>query len=237
MPSLLPHNSTALEQAVESTISRPLPNLINTLWNPDTCPVEFLDYLAWGLAVNAWNGAWSEAQKRLTIKNALFVHQHKGTVSAVRAALANIGASSVFSEWFTTNQAPYTFDVMVWANANLHPNQSSVLNTSLYNDIKNALDTSKPARAHYSFKVGAQFNQALAITSTQSSAQSSRALAIPAQPTLFSLAKITAASTHKIAQVARAGMQATHSILAQRTVRMGVSTSSTQILRLTMETA
>jgi len=91
MQSLLPSNRTGFEQALELSVSRPLPNLLNTLWHPDSCPAELLGQLAWGLNIDVWDDAWAERDKREVLKNALYVHQHKGTLSAVKSAVADAG--------------------------------------------------------------------------------------------------------------------------------------------------
>lgn len=65
--SLLPANSTPWEiaQSLTSASRRPLPtDLPRQVWNPDTCPVEFLPYLAWGLGLEIWDDEWSEQKKR-----------------------------------------------------------------------------------------------------------------------------------------------------------------------------
>ena len=92
VPSLLPPSSTPLERAIEQTQAQFLPPLyVPTLWNADTCPAAFLPYLAWALSVDEWDHGWSVEKKRAVIKESRFIHQHKGTPSAIRRALASIG--------------------------------------------------------------------------------------------------------------------------------------------------
>ena len=91
MSSLLPSNRTLFEEALEATVSRSLPNEIVTVWHPDDCPAKYLNYLAWGLSIDIWDDAWTEANKREVLRNALFVHKHKGTLSAVKTAVRSAG--------------------------------------------------------------------------------------------------------------------------------------------------
>jgi hypothetical protein len=89
MRSLLPPNATALERNIERTQLRfNPPRIIPTLWNPRTCPVNMLPYLAFAYSVEDWDYQWSESQKRTAIEEARYIHQHKGTPEAIMAALA-----------------------------------------------------------------------------------------------------------------------------------------------------
>lgn len=86
---LLPANATPLERHISQAIGRfNPPQRVKTLWNADTCPHALLPYLAWALSVDEWDPTWSEGVKRAAIKDALYIHQHKGTLSAIQRALA-----------------------------------------------------------------------------------------------------------------------------------------------------
>lgn len=92
--SLLPPSSTPLERALDLTAANRiagLPSIIPTLWNADTCPKALLPYLAWALSVDEWDELWSEDKKRAAIREARYIHQHKGTPGAIRRALSAIG--------------------------------------------------------------------------------------------------------------------------------------------------
>lgn len=92
-PSLLPPNATAQELAIEQVTARiedvPIP--IKTLWNPHTCPVELLPWLAWAFGVDEWDSTWDEDIKRQVVASSLEIRKHKGTVWAVRQALISAG--------------------------------------------------------------------------------------------------------------------------------------------------
>jgi len=88
--SLLPHNSTPVERVLEGPAQKyaGLPMLVRELWNPETCPDQFLPWLAWALSVDEWDAGWSDDQKRGVLAVSVEVHRHKGTLWAMRRALA-----------------------------------------------------------------------------------------------------------------------------------------------------
>jgi phage tail P2-like protein len=118
---LLPHNATALERALSATDDRLLQLpvwLIRAVWDVDLCPERLLPYLAHAWSLDEWDPAWSEAQKRQAIRDSIWLHQHKGTVGAMRRALAQIGANVTIREWFQYEhrqwwRRPYTFQLFV----------------------------------------------------------------------------------------------------------------------------
>lgn len=120
MSSLLPPNASAQEHALAEAIARisDVPPLVRDVWNADTCPAAILPWLAWARSVDEWDSAWSEQQKRDAVKKSLAVHKKKGTIGAVRDALAAIGVNAVVTEWFNQSPAgdPYTFNVYLESN-------------------------------------------------------------------------------------------------------------------------
>ena len=119
--SLLPPNATQLERALEAATLRidAIPAPLRTLWNPDTIPAPLLPWLAWGLSVDTWDAAWTDAQKRAVVKSSINVHQHKGTVGAMLTALAALDYNAQLVEWHQTTPpgAPYTFAIRVTLDA------------------------------------------------------------------------------------------------------------------------
>jgi phage tail P2-like protein len=92
--TLLPPSSTALERAVDRSAAArlaALPSLVTSLWNAATCPAALLPYLAWALSVDEWNDGWGEDKKRAVIAESRYIHQHKGTLSAIYRALSALG--------------------------------------------------------------------------------------------------------------------------------------------------
>ncbi|KNU51259.1 phage tail protein, partial [Salmonella enterica subsp. enterica serovar Muenster] len=89
MNSLLPPGSSPLERRLAQTCSgiSDLQVPLRDLWNPATCPVRFLPYLAWAFSVDSWDENWPEETKRDVIRSAYFIHCHKGTIGAVRRVI------------------------------------------------------------------------------------------------------------------------------------------------------
>lgn len=90
---LLPVGSSPLEVAaaracadIENT---PVP--LRRLWNADDCPANLLPWLAWAFSVDRWDESWPEATKRDVIRAARFIHEHKGTIGAVRRVVEPLG--------------------------------------------------------------------------------------------------------------------------------------------------
>lgn len=100
---LLPPNATELERALSASDHRVMtaPSwLIRDVWDPDLCPERLLPYLAQAWSVDEWEPAWDEARKRQAIKDAVWLHQHKGTIGALRRALALSGFAATCTEWW-----------------------------------------------------------------------------------------------------------------------------------------
>lgn len=95
--SLLPPNTTALDRAAEAVIVGHLAAIDQphrALWNPDTCPLELLPWLAWQLSVDEWDESWEPERKRNAIKQSIALHRKRGTPWAVRQAVQRVGAET-----------------------------------------------------------------------------------------------------------------------------------------------
>ena len=103
MSDLLPPNATAAEVAIAAATARvgAVPVPIRDSWDPATCPVSLLPWLAWGLSVDDWDPAWSVSTQRAVIAASIEVHRRKGTRAAVVVALAAAGwpGAEVFEGW------------------------------------------------------------------------------------------------------------------------------------------
>ena len=133
--SILPSHFSDLERDLEVAIDRlgSIDMPMSTLWNPATCPIDVLPYLAWAMSVDQWSSAWPESIKRRVVANSLQVHAQKGTRPAVERALASLGVTAEFKEWFEAEpQAPRgTFELVAWVNENLTSDQVGFLNEQL----------------------------------------------------------------------------------------------------------
>ena len=90
---LLPPNASPLERATAEALAeiQRVPVPLRDLWRPATCPAHLLPYLAWAFSVDRWDPSWSEAAKRDVIASAFYVHQRKGTISALRRVVEPLG--------------------------------------------------------------------------------------------------------------------------------------------------
>lgn len=110
MSDLLPINATKQERALSITTARAgsVPVPVGELWDPYTCPLAVLPWLAWSLAVDPWDSNWTEAQKRQAIAESIAVHRVKGTIGALKRALQAIGYECLVNDQTGT---PYVFRV------------------------------------------------------------------------------------------------------------------------------
>jgi len=158
--TLLPANATALEKNIEQVTAgmADLSVPIRDLWNPDTCPLALLPWLAWALDVERWQSDWSEPVQRAAIKASWGVHNKMGTAAGMKIALESLGYSSVkiteFANLFYAMAIPrdgsqthvgttlaFQFDVFV-DNGGAIPSAQGIMK------IKDAINTFKNARSH-----------------------------------------------------------------------------------------
>lgn len=118
-----------------------VPVPLRTLWNWRACPVRLLPYLAWALSVDRWDEKWPEQTKRSVCASAFYVHQHKGTISALRRVVEPLGYLIEVKEWFQLNEQPGTFRLVV-----------GVLDTGItdemYQELERLIEGARPASRH-----------------------------------------------------------------------------------------
>lgn len=89
MVSLLPANSGPFERAFSraaASLPRLPVGLVESLWDPWTCPADLLPLLAWAWSVDYWRDWWPEHRKRQVIAESPYYHDMKGTIVADRMA-------------------------------------------------------------------------------------------------------------------------------------------------------
>ena len=142
---LLPVGSSLLELAAADAAAdiAGVPVNLSTLWNPQTCPAELLPWLAWALSVDRWDEKWPEATKRSVIQSAFFVHQHKGTIGALRRVVEPLGFLIEIKEWWQLNETPGTFRLVVGV-------LEQGITEEMYQELERVIDDAKPASRHLS---------------------------------------------------------------------------------------
>lgn len=73
-----------------------------------------LDHLATQYDVSVWRDTWPLAVKRSVLKTAIADKRRKGTVEAVKQALASVSSAAVIREWWqkTPRGEPHTFEIV-----------------------------------------------------------------------------------------------------------------------------
>ncbi|HIC9066614.1 phage tail protein I [Klebsiella oxytoca] len=143
MNSLLPPGSSALERRLAQACSgiSDLNVPLRDLWNPWKCPVKFLPYLAWAFSVDRWEETWTEVEKRQEISDAFWIHQRKGTISAIRFVIEKMGYSISIDEWWQVADPAGTFRLEVDIN-------DIGLTPSMLSDLNRLIDETKPVSRH-----------------------------------------------------------------------------------------
>lgn len=141
--SLLPVGSSDLEIAAAKAcaeLSRtPIP--LRQLCDPDSCPSNLLPYLAWAFSVDRWDEKWPEIIKRQAIKDAYFIHRHKGTVGALRRVVEPFGYLIRIIEWWQNGGEPGTFRLDIGV-------QDSGITEETFYELERLIADAKPASRH-----------------------------------------------------------------------------------------
>ena len=145
MFDLLPPNATAKERALAEAVARlsDVPVRVRDVWSVDTIPLALLPWLAWAYSVDEWDSSWLESQKRATVKSALQVQKIKGTIGAVKTALAALGLDIEVQEWFHQTPAGEPFTFRVHVRTEQTPADQDSLRKAL-----SLIETTKSLRSH-----------------------------------------------------------------------------------------
>ncbi|PJI89070.1 phage tail protein I [Sphingomonas koreensis] len=115
---LLPPNAPMLVRGLAAAVvadfgSVDLP--LAALWDPETCPMPLLPWLAWGLSVDSWDPEWPDSTKRAAVANSIAEHRIKGTRASVEAVLERFDALLRVVEWHEAGGSgvPHTFEVIL----------------------------------------------------------------------------------------------------------------------------
>lgn len=171
--SLLPANATAFETALEHALAliTEIPNPIDTLWDPWTCPAQFLPWLAWQYSVDYWRTDWPEPVKRQVVAVSYEVHRIKGTLPAIKQGIAGLGIEADIVRWFETEPKgePYTMMVTAWAKPASDTN--IVLDAGGQQDLREVIEATKALRTDFALRIGAGYGASTAIAGGLASLQ------------------------------------------------------------------
>lgn len=140
---LLPPGAYTLEVAAAracAEIAR-VPMPLRQIWNPETCPVHLLPYLAWGFSVDRWDEAWPENVKRQVIRDAFFIHRHKGTIGALRRVVEPFGYLIRIIEWWQSGGVPGTFRLDIGV-------QNTGITEETFYELERLIADAKPVSRH-----------------------------------------------------------------------------------------
>lgn len=154
-------NHTPVELALEKVSGEQidaLPIMIRALNDPDNCPADLLPWLAWALSVDHWSPDWSEEEKREVCRVSRRVHRHKGTLGAVKDALAALGITLQIIEPRDRDPAEAVpHQLLVNAFVDLRYLQAESTSASLLDDITRIIKFTAPARCSFELELAMEW--------------------------------------------------------------------------------
>lgn len=144
--SLLPPGSTPLMHALAAIGGDAIDSIpinLRSTWDPATCPLPLLPYLAIAFSVDRWNPAWPEVTQRAIIAASWEIHRHKGTVGSLRRVLESFRYAVEITEWWQSDPpGPRgTFEITVNV-------LDSGISNALYTEIERLINDVKPLARH-----------------------------------------------------------------------------------------
>lgn len=158
---ILPPNATKFERDMVEAITPHLDVKIRDIWSPKGAPPHFLPYLADAYSVDRWDNTWSTSEKRAAIEAAFFVHQHKGTIAAIRRVIEPFGFGVDVKPWHeqTPEGAPYTMSIDVEVSGR-------GIGDAVYTQMTALIDDAKALRSRVtSLNVSAKTNMKMTLSS------------------------------------------------------------------------
>lgn len=157
--SLLPPNQTPFESDLETVSSRisDLPVEIRDVWNPDTCPLELLPWLAWALSIDSWKDYWPESVKRARLRNAIAISRRKGTRQSLNDVMSSFGVEMDLDE---TNEdlAPFQFKIKIDVN------NVGAQNSEFTRDVIDEISRTKRSASYFELQQQVNVSAPIAIT-------------------------------------------------------------------------
>ncbi|OAT26728.1 tail protein I [Buttiauxella ferragutiae ATCC 51602] len=146
LKTLLPPNASPPEIALESTHAErieAIPVPIKQIRRPLLTPRVFIPWLAWDNGVTWWEDSWTEFQKRQVVKSAPEINKRRGTIGAIKRALASVDYLTEVIEWYqeTPKAQPYTFKVILYGSG---------ISEEILEKLVNQINDAKNVRSHLS---------------------------------------------------------------------------------------
>lgn len=109
-----------------------------------------LDHMAISWDATVWRDSWPVELKRSVLKNTISEKRKKGTVRAVKDALASISSVASIVEWWQTEPKgiPHTFTIYA-TQAEIE----GTIDVEMQEDLIALIDDAKPLRSHYTFVI------------------------------------------------------------------------------------
>lgn len=151
---LLSPNAAPGTRAMTASVARisDVPVTLRTLWNPQTCPLTLLPWLAWALSIDTWKSYWPEAVKRQRVAQAIAIQRRKGTAQSVSAVVQSFGGAVQITEWWQQSPVgtPHTFEMTI-----AFTGDGGAPSTAAYvDDVIDEVNRVKPVRSHFTFTQG-----------------------------------------------------------------------------------
>ena len=109
---LLPLNESKELKALDVAYRSAIPNHVVAInFDPMTCDVKLLPYLAQCWQVLYWDEQWNETEKRRFVRDARDVHKHIGTHYALKKMFEALDIGARVVEWYEFGGEPYTFNI------------------------------------------------------------------------------------------------------------------------------
>lgn len=152
MPASLANDENI--KAVAHALDRPLQEIAKSVDVPaiygsiDMLPSAVLDHLAVSWDATVWRDSWPVELKRSVLKTTISEKRKKGTVKAVKDALASISSAASIVEWWQTEPkgTPHTFTIYA-TQADIE----GTIDAEMQEDVIALIDDAKPVRSHYDF--------------------------------------------------------------------------------------
>lgn len=143
-------------QAIAKALDRPCQSLAQSVDVPaiyasiDALPTTVLDHLAVSWDATVWRDSWPVELKRSVLKTTISEKRKKGTVKAVKDALASISSAASIVEWWQTEPkgTPHTFTIYA-TQADIE----GTIDAEMQEDVIALIDDAKPVRSHYDFVI------------------------------------------------------------------------------------